>query len=61
MDMSSLRQSSVFTPAQDAPASISQLELGRPRASQISESLDGTEDSLGSRQIDHADGIAEAQ
>ena len=59
MDMSSLRQSSVFSPAQDASASISQLELGRPRASQIPESFDGAEESFGPRQVDHADGVVE--
>ena len=59
VDMSSLRQSSVFTPAQDASASISELELGRPRASQIPESVDGAEEFVGPRQVDHADGVVE--
>ena len=59
MDMPPLRQSFVFSPAQDAPASISQLELGKPRASQIPESVNGDEEFVGSRQVDHADGVVE--
>ena len=60
MDMSPLRKSFVFSSAPDASTSISQLELGRPRASQISESVDGAEKLVESRQVDHAHGVVEA-
>ena len=53
MDMPPVFQSFVFSPAQDAPVSTSQLELRRPTASQILESVNGGEDFVGSRQVDH--------
>ena len=60
MDMSALRLPSVFPPAQDASASISQLGLGRPGASQVPELVDGDEEPAGPRQAAHADGVVEA-
>ena len=59
MDMSPLRQLFVLSSAPDASTSISQLELGRPRASQIPESVDGAEEFVVPRQGDHADGVVE--
>ena len=43
----------------DAATSAGELELGRPRASQIPESVDGAEEFVGPRQVDHADGVVE--
>ena len=40
-------------PTQDASVSTSQLQLGRPKASQILESVNGGQDFVGSRQVDH--------
>ena len=61
MDMPPLRQSFVFSPAQDASASISQLELGRPTTSQIPKPVNGGEEFVGPRQVDHANGDIETE
>ena len=61
MDKPSMREPLMLFATTDAATSTGELELGRPRASQISESVDGAEESVGPRQVDHADGVVETE
>ena len=60
MDLSSLRESSMLISAADAPTSTGQLELGRPRAPDVSKFDNGDAESTGSGKNVYATGAAEA-